>query len=176
MDTFDAAPLPPSLRGLPLTAMFIIMGFMIGTLLCLQWLYRIIDEMRDDPAPLRHPLTAVRAVKILFILAALSCAIPRMVLLMAWELMSPWWREHLALGSWLFYVVWAALLATAWWIDRVSAPVQRWQLRRVPAPGVVVSDTGVKTRGIIILSLIFVVAFATTYVRPKDVPSFQQHR
>lgn len=176
LTTFSQSSLPPSLQGMPLLAMLVTMAFLFGTGLCLQWLYTIIAEMVDDPAPLRHPLTAVRMVKMLFLIAALIFVTPRMVLLMAWEWMSPWWRESLSVGTWVSCIGWAAVLSLAWWIDRTVTPTTRFQLRRIPQAADVIVEPGRKIRGAIIFGLIFVVAFSTTYVRPRDVPTLQQHR
>ncbi len=173
MDTFIAdSALPPSLADKPFLAMLTIMALWAGTLFCLQWLYSTVADMRDEPAPRRHPLTAFRWMKILLVIAALTCTSPRMVLVMCWNYLSPEWRENLSLGSWLFLMIWAVLIGAAWWIDKVSGPYTDYQLRRVPSPRVFAETVKAeKTRGVITLGLIFVIAFATTYVRPMpDVP------
>jgi hypothetical protein len=66
--TFEAATsFPPSLAHLPWLAMLTVMCFWAGTLLCLQWMYSIVDDMREYPAPWAHPVTAARLVKLLLL-------------------------------------------------------------------------------------------------------------
>jgi hypothetical protein len=162
----DASSFPPSLAGLPWLAMLTVMCFWAGTLLCLQWMYSIIDDMREFPAPWTHPVTAARLVKLLLLGSALIRTIPRLVLLMTWQGLSPWWREFFALSSWVVYVPWATLFIFAWWIDRTVRPVDRVMLQHYRTQPYIEVAKGEKTRGAIIIALIFVVAFATTFVRP----------
>jgi hypothetical protein len=170
METFRDAPFPPSLDGKPFLAMVIVTALLVGTALCLQWLYAIIDEARSGPpAPRRHPIRAYRAIRSLFIVACLACTLPRLIQVMCWQTLSPAWREAMSVGSWLIYVVWALCLAAGWWIDRMSRPVIDYQLHRVPAPETRGSDaafSGKRGEAAVIMALIVITAFATTFIRP----------
>ena len=159
-------PFPPSLADKPFAVMMVVAGMLVGLLICLRWIYTIVTEVVEDRRPIRHPLSAIRAVKLTLILAALTLVVPRLMLVMVYNLLSAGARESLSLAGWLTYAVWATLLVIAWWIDNTASEVVEFQLRRVPTPEVTTSTSGARTRGILTLGLIFVVAFATTYIRP----------
>lgn len=179
MNTFDLdTTFPPSLEGQPLLAMFVTMAFWGSTLLCMQWIYAIIDDLKTHPMPLRHPLTGARMVRLILLTVIVTRTLPRLFLLMMWETMSEYWRQTIALGTWLILIPTSALFAFGWFLDRVGRPVERFQMRRFPAPDVALSTKGEKKRALLLIGLIFVVAFATTYIRPdprdRASSSFQQ--
>lgn len=170
MNSFAAeSSFPPSLANLPILAMLTQMGFWTVTLLCLQWLYSIIDDAHDHPAPAGSYVGVVRGVKIRLLLCAAGLTIPRLILLVAWGVLTPWWREAIAMSAWVILIPTAIILARAWWNDRRARPSERLHLRHrfVEVTPVTVHE---KTRGAVALVLIIVIAFATTFVRlnPED--------
>jgi hypothetical protein len=163
---------PPSLARLPVLAMLTQMGFWIVALLCLQWIYSILDDARDHPAHGRSYVGVVRSVKIQLLICAVGLTFPRLISLVAWGLLSPFWREIMSLLSWIILIPVATILARAWWRDRLARPAERLHVRHrfVEVTPPTVHE---KTRGVLAFGLIIVIAFTTTYVRrdPTDVPA-----
>ncbi len=169
MDTFTAATaFPASLVGRPGLAFCVITAFMVGLLLCLQWLYSIIDDGRAHPAPKGHPLSHLRRIKAIILIAAIIPALPRGILLMTWHKLSPYYREALSLTSWVVFIPAGGLLAYAWLLDRGLRPMEVRTVAVFPIAKVLPVTRGQKTRGLLTLSLIFVSAFAITFVRPSS--------
>jgi hypothetical protein len=165
---FASTEFPPSLADYPIFVMISIFGLLLGTLLAAQWMHRLVTDLCDDPLPWRHPLTMDRLVKILIIGGALSRSIPRLVQVMAWSKLSPYWREWLSLQNWNVNVLWALLFAAAWWIDRTAAPITSFQLRRWPTTAIHADLRGSKIRGAGLFLAVLLIAFVVTYVRPAQ--------
>jgi hypothetical protein len=172
MNTFSApSSFPPSLAHMPILTMLTQMGFWIVTLLCLQWIYSILDDANDHPAPRGSYVGTVRTVKLRLLLCAVLLTAPRLVLLAAWGPLSVWWREAISLSAWLVLIPASIVLSHAWWRDREARPSERLHLRHRFVE-IAPATAHEKTRGAIALVLIIVIAFATTFIRldPRDVP------
>lgn len=157
---------PPSLDGYPILTMLVVMFFWGGTLMCLQWIYAIVSDMIDTPAPRRHPVTVVRWVKLMLLSAALTRTVPRLVLLMTWQKLPEDWREIWALSSWLVLIPWALMFGCAWWLDRAARPIEQVATLRWSATELKPATRIEKRRGIVLLGVIVVIGFATTFIRP----------
>lgn len=171
MSFFDLqSDFPPSLTGQPIYYMIVVVGMLIGTLLCMKWLFIEIDDLVNDGYPRRHPVTANRWIKILFIIAGLIVSVPRLIMVMGWGHMGPAARNNWALGSWLVYALWGILLAAAWFVDHVSRSAinQHLALRPVVLFVDEADARSKKYEGIRTLGLIVLIAFATTYIRPAQ--------
>lgn len=172
MNIFTAeTALPPSLDSLPLLAMLSQVGYWIVLLLCLQWIYSLLDDAYNHPAPPGSYVRVARGVKIRLLLVVLTFIVPRLISLVAWRVLDPYWRETWSMLSWVVAIPCSIWAAVAWWRDRGARPVERQNIRfrfvEVSPPTV-----HEKTRGVVALVLIFAVAFATTFVRldPQDAP------
>lgn len=166
MNTFTLeASFPPSLAKLPILAMMTQVGFWAVTLLCLQWIYSILDDSHDHPAPRGSYVRVSRAVKLRLLLTALGLTLPRLILVVAWQRLLPWQREAVALLSWVVLIPCSILMARAWWADRNARPTERAKATSIRHITLAPPSGLEKTRGAIGLILIFVIAFATTFVR-----------
>ncbi len=169
---------PPSLAGQHLLAMFVIMAFWAGTLLCLQWAFAIVQDIISRPVPLRHPLTGGRVVKLIVLFSIMMTTFPRLLLLMLWSEMTPEWRNNVALITWLVLIPWSVFIVFAWYVDRLNRTGEGFHLSRLKVAEMPVAPIKEKTRGALLIALIFVISFATTYIRqePREAPTDQSHR
>ena len=174
MNTFSLeASFPPSLAKVPILAMLTQIGFWVVTLLCLQWIYSILDDTRAHPAPNGSYVRMTRLVKLRLLIIAFGLVAPRLILVAAWQRMSPWQREGMALVSWVVLIPCAIVMARAWWDDRAARPTERTKARSQRYIEIAPATAHEKTRGILSLLLIIMIAFATTYIRvdPRHVPA-----
>lgn len=174
MNTFALeASFPPSLAKLPILAMLTQVGFWTVTLLCLQWIYSILDDTHEHPAPHGSYIRVSRVIKLRLLLIALLLVLPRLVLVAAWQRLTPFWRETVSLGSWVVLIPCAIILARAWWADRTARPTERVKARSLRFIEIAPPSAHEKTRGFIGLALIFLIAFSTTFIRvdPDHVPA-----
>jgi hypothetical protein len=126
--------IPPSFDGARLFYMMAIFGLMTMSLLTMNWLWRILWRMREDPHPLRSPVTVWRIDTALLLTSALLLGVPDTVLLLRWpEISLP---ARLALSELDRLLDGVALIpfAAAWFIDYLSRPVIHFQLTRLPPP------------------------------------------
>lgn len=170
--TFDSS-FPPSLAKIPILAMLTQVGFWAVTLLCLQWIYSIMDDSRAHPAPIGSYVRVSRIVKLRLLVIAFALVAPRLILVAAWQRMSPFEREAVALVSWVILIPCAIVMALGWWSDRAARPTERMKARSRQFIEIAPPTAHEKTRGIIGLILIFVIAFSTTFIRvdPRHVPA-----
>lgn len=159
---------PPSLEDRPLLALIVVAAYWGGTLFLLQWIFAVITDMLAVPAGPRHPVTRVRRIKLALLTAALVMTVPRLVLVMGWQKLGSVGRETWSVATWAVLIPWAILLGYAWWLDREARPVEqvatlRWSITEVkPATGIE------KMRGVMLVGIIMVIAFVTTFVRPEQ--------
>lgn len=157
---------PPSLADSPFLAFAVTAGFWVALLLALQWIYAIVDTSHQRQAAWSHPLTLTRWVKVLLLVVLLLITSPRIALLTVWHAMSPAWREWCSLTSWTIYIPAAGLFVGAWWIDNRARRVEEFQLTRSKPPEIDLSIGGPdRFRSFIVLVLILLIAFATTFIR-----------
>jgi hypothetical protein len=107
---------------------------MTMTLLALNWLWRRVWLLIEDPQPLCSPATISRATVILLLLACLLRSAPDTVLLLQWPELSP--TARLAVAETDRFLDGVALIpfAIAWLIDYLSLGVVQLQLKRQPPP------------------------------------------
>jgi hypothetical protein len=163
---------PPSLSAHPLLSLASIATLLFGSLLCLQWLQRVVMALWEDRYPYGHPVTVERTVTASLIAAALAISVPRLVLVMAWGSISPPMREQISAATWTIYIPWAVMMAFAWFRARQTAPLMRYQLRKSTIDRATEAEPDKKT-GAIMLVLVLIIAITVTYVRPapNDVPA-----
>jgi len=157
---------PPSLASQPLVALLTVASFWTVTLICLQWIYDTLDRAHDHPAPPRSYIRVARRVRLWLVAAALTITAPRLLTLMLWQVMNAGEREAASVISWVACIPAAAMITWAWWANKFAVKTEdhfvehKGYYRIEPVTG------SEKTRGVAMLCLIFVVAFATTFVRP----------
>jgi hypothetical protein len=168
MDAFVVeATFPPSLQHNPLLAMATIMSFWAVVLICLQWIYEIVDANRDLPAPAASYIAVARRVRFWLVMSALIVALPRLVQLMLWQKLGAVPREFISAVSWMCVIPAAAMVVFAWWTNKqVVATESGFTIEHGFVPAVP-STRQEKTKGVMMLVLIFSISFATTFVRPS---------
>jgi hypothetical protein len=170
MDTFATeATFPPSLADNPILGMLTIMAFWWAVLICLQWFYTTVDQWFDHPAPSQSFVRINRSMKLWLLGSVLLTNSPRLLQLMLWQRMDSAEREMVSSFSWMTRIPGSFMLIVAWYLDkRIVAAEREYSDERgyYPAPAIARHE---KTRGALVLALIFVVAAVTTFVRPADV-------
>ena len=176
MSPFSAeATFPPSLEGNAILAMLTVMAFWSGILICLQWLYEMFSESRAYPAPKGTYFSTSRIVIGALIWAAFISMVPRLGQLMLWQVVGPEFRMALASAAWWSRIPATALVIYAWWRKRQLVATERSYAFDHGVVNVRLLSRAEKTRGVLILTLVFAVAFATTFVRPVDAHSSVSH-
>lgn len=159
---------PPALGDWPFLAMLVQTAFWVLTLICLQWIYSVVDDKKTAPAPWRSYVGMTRNVKLTLLSMAVLRTIPLLVLLNGWQRLNPNTRQFIAGASYVIYIPVAVGIAFAWWIDRRARAAEgngrMLAFRNIELQK---SEAHEKTRGIVALVLIIVVAFATTFIRSE---------
>lgn len=161
------AAFPPSLAGQPLLAMTTVMAFWAVTLICLQWIYETVSAAGDAPAPKRSYIRIARGVRLWLAVTAFLLTAPRLAQLMLWQVMDKDQREWLAVANWVACVPAAGTIIYAWWSHRTMVKTEEHYIETQGYYAAAPSTRAEKTRGFVIILLVFVVAFATTFVRPS---------
>ena len=131
---YYAADRPASVQANPTILAFSIFGLFGGSIVSLDTLYRIWRMVRQEPFPLRHPVTLERLVFGGFFLALLLYIGPDAVGFMSWPDVQPPTRRAISLvNRWLDFAAIVPLVASSiLWI--YAQPVISYQLRRTPIP------------------------------------------
>jgi hypothetical protein len=158
---------PPSLADNPLLAMITVMAFWAIVLICLRWIYEGIDAHREFPAPVGSYIRTSRRMRMWLVASALLAAAPRLAQLMLWQLLSPPVREMVSSITWLAIIPAAAMVIYAWWLHNGIARTEQTYVKSYGFLFVDKADRQEKSKGALIVGLIFVIAFATTFVRPQ---------
>jgi hypothetical protein len=127
--------IPPSFDGSHVFYMMALFGLMTMVLLAMNWLWRRIWLMVEDPQPLCSPATVSRVVVILLLMTALIRGIPATVLLLKWPELGAAARLDLSQVERFLDGVALIPFGLAWVIDYLAGGVVQFQLKRRPPPG-----------------------------------------
>ncbi len=134
LSQYYQASRPASVTANPTVLAFSIFGLATGSVISIDTLARIWAMLRDDPFPLRHPVTAERLVFGGFFLAVLCYVGPEAVVFMSWPDVAAGTRRTLSLvNRWSKFAGCVPLVASSLlWLH--AQPVVSRQLRRQPIP------------------------------------------
>ncbi len=169
MNPFDfEASFPPSLASQPILTMLTVMSFWAVTMICLRWIWDTIESAIDMPAPRHSYVRQARSVRLWLVAALFLMTAPRLAQLMLWQLMTAGQRDTLSGIAWAALIPASGMIVYAWWR---STSVSKTEIAYTQNSGFYAAaevTPSEKKRGVTILVLIFVVAFATTFVRPAN--------
>lgn len=163
---FIEATFPPSLEKYRWIGAAIVWAMWIIELLCLRWLYEIVDANRALPAPRQSYIGVARKVRFWLVFSAFTVNTPRLAQLMLWRQVGPDVRENLSIAAWVSAIVCAAMVVYAWSLEKKLAVVEQTYARShgfVPTKPV---DRTEKMRMAKVMLMVMLIALATTFVRP----------
>lgn len=155
---------PPGLES-PLLYLSTIFALLLGLLLALEWLWRLSWSFFERPAPLRSPITVVRAVLVVLLIAAVVRVGPRVWLFMRWPRLQISERTDLAELSGKMEITAVLFFVLAWILAHVGEPLVRYQLEKEPLPLHLWPTFEQMKRPLKIGVGVFALAFALTYLR-----------
>lgn len=102
--------------------------------MALEWLWRYAWSLREHPAPLKDPTTALRGTIILILLAMLCRVLPDTVQAMVWAESDAAARIRLLIWNERFNALSSIPFALAWLMAYLGGPMILYQLHREPIP------------------------------------------
>lgn len=156
---------PPVFMGKPGLYMATLASFLLVSLLCLEWIWRLIWSMIERPAKWREPAHAARTIHLLLVVSIFFRVTPYLVLLMAWPDMSPPHRLLLSQVETACRDVSLIPFAIAWLFADLSGAMITYQLRREPIPLHLWPTWQQAKRPLKIGLGVTAIAFALTYLR-----------
>lgn len=145
-----------------LSAVFFLM---LGTLLALEWAWRIAWSFFESRQPFRSPATAVRVILLVLLVGGLVRIIPRLWVFMRWPALSFNERVDLLTLSAQSEIAAVCLFTVAWFLGMLGEPMVKYQLAKEPLPLDLWPTREQITRPLKIGFGVFGVAFALTYLR-----------
>lgn len=155
---------PPGLSD-PLLYLSTIFALLLGFLLSLEWLWRLTWSFFERPATLRSPVTFVRVVLVIMLIAGAVRIGPRLWLFMRWPRLGIEQRLDLAQLSGQMEITAVLFFVLAWLLAHVGEPLVRYQLEKEPLPLHLWPTFEQMKRPIKIGVGVFAIAFALTYMR-----------
>ena len=155
---------PPGLES-PLLYLSAVFFLLLGTLLTLEWLWRLAWSFVERPARLRTPAMAVRITLFILLCAALVRVVPRLWLFLRWPQLSPTERNDLYAMAAQSEIVAVLFFSFAWLFALLGEPMIKYQLEKEPLPLHLWPTWEQMKRPLKIGAGVFAIAFALTYLR-----------
>lgn len=155
---------PPGLDSslLYLSAVFFLL---LGTLLALEWLWRLGWSFIEHRQPWKSPATVVRLVLVVLLIAGLVRVVPHLWLFMRWPTLAPHERAEWLSAAAQGEIAGVALFTAAWFFGQLGEPMIKYQLAKEPLPLHLWPAREQLVRPLKIGMGVFAIAFAVTYLR-----------